>query len=199
MKKKLMLVLAGCAILVIALVAIRNAGQEKGPERTAVSPPIEPDVVDEEMIDEETARAQAQAELLTAAFWAEATPETVREIVAEGLDLNARDENGWAPIMWAARTSTDPELVETLTAYADFLIEADDGTTVISLVADNPHLKDSELHRKLEEWQLNEIHYQKMLEMQKAADELESEDEPAPEVEPEPAIESDSGREDHLP
>jgi len=49
------------------------------------------------------------------AFWKQAEPARVDRCIADGADLEARDEEGWTPLHWAAAFGT-PETVAALEA-----------------------------------------------------------------------------------
>ena len=118
-------------------------------------------------------------DLLTGSFWPAATRKAVEHLVGEGADINARDANGWTPIMWAVKTGKDPDIIMALIALnADFSVEAGDGNTVYTLIAKNDELKDSAVHRDLDSWRQNNLHQKMALEResaQKSADAQEAE------------------------
>ena len=51
--------------------------------------------------------------LLSRMWWTLATPDDVKEEIASGADINARDQNGLTPLMYATYNKDKPELMIT--------------------------------------------------------------------------------------
>ena len=63
-------------------------------------------------------------------------PETVRFFIKKGLDVNAKDNDGWTPLMAAARETSSVEMLKALIdAGADTAVSDDDGWTLLHLAA----------------------------------------------------------------
>ena len=82
--------------------------------------------------------------LLSSLSWAQdlfapnLTPEGVRAALDAGADLEARDELGLTPLMFAAATNSNPEVVQVLLeAGADVEARDEDGWTPLMLAAVN--------------------------------------------------------------
>ncbi len=122
----------------------------------------------------------SEEDLFREDFWKEeATPAAIQYLVRAGVDINARDEEGRTSLMRAARSGKDPAVIRELIAHVSNIFdEAHDGTTVLAFIGQNEDLKGSDVHRDLDSWWQNELHYQMALEMEaarKAAEEAAEE------------------------
>ena len=72
-----------------------------------------------------------------------AGPEEVRQLIQDGADVNAKDEDGWTPLMLAAAHNSNPEVLKVLIeAGADVNAKDTDGLTPLMLAAQhNPNPK----------------------------------------------------------
>ena len=74
--------------------------------------------------------------LLSPDFWATATPESLRQAVRGGADLNARSQTGLTPLHVAAANNTNPEIIRTLVELgADLNARAQRGETPLHVAA----------------------------------------------------------------
>ena len=67
---------------------------------------------------------------------------SVQALLAQGLDPNAQDGDGWSPLMWAARRGQEG-VVELLLGHSDINLEArsQGGTTALFVAAAHGHLR----------------------------------------------------------
>jgi ankyrin repeat protein len=83
------------------------------------------------------------------------TPEGVRAALDAGADLEARDEDGWTPLMSAAMWNSNPEVLQVLLdAGADATAKNEEKETAWDLIQDNEALKGTKAY-----WRLNELGY----------------------------------------
>ena len=65
-----------------------------------------------------------------------ATPEEIREAINSGADVNARDEDGWTALMYAAYSNGNPDVINVLLdAGADIKARDDIGMTPLVYAA----------------------------------------------------------------
>lgn len=70
-------------------------------------------------------------------------------------DINARDQNGWTPLMAAARFNSSPAVIEALIkAKANFNARDMSGKTAFDYAEDNPEIKGTPVY-----WKLNDLMY----------------------------------------
>ena len=98
-------------------------------------------------------------DLLTEKFWSQAQAKDIHQLAKAGADMNAQDENGWTPMMIAAKYGTDPQLLMVLIEHdADFTHTTEDGLSVLTVIENSMYMKNSEVHRNLVTWDLNNKH-----------------------------------------
>ena len=70
-------------------------------------------------------------------FWRSATPQDIQAGLAQGIiDLDARSENGWSPLDFAASYNTNPEVVAALVqAGADVSARYENGLSPLHVAA----------------------------------------------------------------
>ena len=72
-------------------------------------------------------------------------------MVKAGAEVNARMDNGWTPLIWAALFNPSPEIVAALLdAGADAKAKGAMGERAIDYARDNPALKDTEALKRLD-------------------------------------------------
>ncbi|NCG57103.1 MAG: hypothetical protein GWP35_09400 [Proteobacteria bacterium] len=77
------------------------------------------------------------------------TPEIVPLLLEKGAEVNARDTDGFTPLMWAARSST-PEIVQLLLEKgADVNARTTGGFTPLMVAAGNSKGKSAEIKQLL--------------------------------------------------
>ena len=80
------------------------------------------------------------------------TPKEIQSALVNGADINARDEDGWTPLMLAALASENPEVITVLLeAGADAGLETIEGKTAFDYAEENEHIKGSPAY-----WELND-------------------------------------------
>ena len=94
-------------------------------------------------------RKQATEELLKTV--GKADPEKVRQLIQDGADVNAKEENGWTPLMLAAIENTTEALTVLLDAGADAKAKNDKGRTALNYARKNKKLKGTRALKLLEE------------------------------------------------
>ena len=82
-------------------------------------------------------------------WWRTATVEDVKTEMAKDTDVNAIDNLGWSPLMYAADKNENPEIIKTLVELgADVNATDNDGKTALDYVNNN---EISEISKLLEE------------------------------------------------
>jgi len=88
--------------------------------------------------------------LLSPDFWATATPESLRQAVRGGADLNARDQDGWTPLHVAASFSQTSEVVLVLLELgADHRARDLAGSSAWDMIQANEQLQNTPAYRRL--------------------------------------------------
>ncbi|MGA1490049.1 MAG: ankyrin repeat domain-containing protein, partial [Planctomycetota bacterium] len=78
------------------------------------------------------------------------TPEIVQLLLDKGAALDARSNNGWTPLMWAAALSITPEIVQLLLDKgANALLKNEAGERAIDLAKKNEALMGTPAYWKL--------------------------------------------------
>lgn len=79
----------------------------------------------------------------------------VQQAIKAGADVNARNDNGSTPLMYAAMLNTNDEVLERLIeAGADISAEDDYGLTIFGYAKENPAIKGTKVY-----WELNDARY----------------------------------------
>ena len=79
----------------------------------------------------------------------------VQQAIKAGADVNARNDNGLTPLMYAAGFNTNDEVLERLIeAGADISAEDDYGLTIFGYAKENPAIKGTKVY-----WELNDAQY----------------------------------------
>lgn len=113
--------------LAVLLVALAGTGADRCPAQDAPTPPPQTAAVDHTALDKE---------LLEAAK--EGSTDMVRSLLDRGADVNAKDDDGWTPLHWAA-VLEQPEIARTLLDRgADIHARNNDGLTPLQ-VAEKEH------------------------------------------------------------
>ena len=98
--------------------------------------------------------AHTQTPLMVAAR--DESAEAVQALIDAGADLEARTEDGWTPLMYAAERSQSSDVVQTLlNAGADASPKDRDGKTAWDLIQENEHLEGTPAY-----WALNQLRFQ---------------------------------------
>ena len=99
--------------------------------------------------------------LLSSLTWAQdlfdrnLTPAGVRAALDAGADVEARNEDGSTPLMFAAMENSNPEVLQVLLdAGADATAKNGMGKTAWDLIQDNEALKGSKAY-----WRLNDLRF----------------------------------------
>ena len=81
-----------------------------------------------------------------------AGPEEVRQLIQDGADVNAKNKDGWTPLMIAVGNNPNPEVLKALLeAGADAKTKNNKDKTALDYARENEKLKDTEALRLLEE------------------------------------------------
>jgi hypothetical protein len=97
-------------------------------------------------------------------FWQSATLNSFKELQSAGVDFKAFDDQGWTPLMYAAVSCIDTDVMTQVIAYSgDLFYRAEDGSSLLTLIRQNETLKNTDLHKNIENWHQNELHYQMAL------------------------------------
>tara|TARA_R110000744_G_scaffold120008_1_gene223671 strand:+ start:1263 stop:1610 length:348 start_codon:yes stop_codon:yes gene_type:complete len=89
-------------------------------------------------------------------FWEAASVDTVSDCLMSGADLNARAENGFTPLHWAALYNENPEvIIALLDAGADGTAVNDDGETPFDAAKDNEALEGTDAY-----WALSDARFE---------------------------------------
>ena len=83
-------------------------------------------------------------DFLISSYWKTASIQDVKNQIASGVDINARDKDGWTILMWAAGENENPEIITTLVnARADINARNKYGLTALMVAAfsnENPEI-----------------------------------------------------------
>ena len=76
----------------------------------------------------------------------------MQALLSAGADLEVSGGDGWTPLMWAARTNENPEVLQALLdAGADATAINDDGDSAWDLIQENEALKGTNVYQRLNE------------------------------------------------
>ena len=80
--------------------------------------------------------ASVTDDLLILAAWFNSNPAVIKALIKARADVNARDQNGWTPLMFAAQFNSSPAVIEALIkAKADANARNKDGWTPLMFAA----------------------------------------------------------------
>ena len=86
----------------------------------------------------------------------EATPEVIEALLKAGVDIEARTEHGWTPLMWAARNNSNPKVIEVLLRFgANAKAKDKEGKTAADYAKDNKDIYKTKVY-----WKLNQLQYE---------------------------------------
>ena len=89
---------------------------------------------------------------LMLAAWKNGKPEVIATLIEAGADINVKNSLEQTPLMLAAMENSNPEVITALVnAGADIKAGDNNGSLAIHYAMGNPHLKDTDAIKKLEE------------------------------------------------
>ena len=92
----------------------------------------------------------------TKSYWRTASVPDITTKISNGADVNARNEFGSTPLIWAIKNNENPAVIEVLlNAGADVNAKDKDGSTAYDYILGNEHLKDSKAR-----WKLNDLRFE---------------------------------------
>jgi hypothetical protein len=79
------------------------------------------------------------------------TPQQIQSAIRSGADVNARDMSGWTPLIWAASSNTNPEVIITLLDNgADGKVNSM-GKTAFNLEKKYKYIKRTDAYKRLKQ------------------------------------------------